>query len=415
MNWDHLVAKAASYLQRLCVDIPNRRTGSPGNRAATDLFAQAVAAFGFKVECPEFDCLDWTHAGADLHVGPEAFEAFVGPYSPGGQFRSRLAVVSNVEELAASDVHNQIVLLRGDIAKEQLMPKNFPFYNPEEHQRIIALLEARPPQAVVSAAARNPEMVGAVYPCPLIEDGDFHIPSAYMSEEEGNRLARHANEEVVLDIRSRRTPATGCNVLARKGADRLRRVVLCAHIDAREGTPGALDNASGVATLLLLAELLQGHDARLGIELVALNGEDHYSAAGQILYLKRNAGKLDEILVAINLDDVGYQQGRAAFSLYGCAEDLASAIRATFSRRADMLEGPPWYQGDHMVFVQNGVPAVAITSEQAMQYLATITHSVRDRPELVDSAKLVHIALALQDLLLNLEHGLAPVHAPRVS
>jgi aminopeptidase YwaD len=80
-----------------------------------------------------------------------------------------------------------------------------------------------------------------------------------------------------------------------------------------------------------------------------------------------------------------------------------------------MLEGPPWYQGDHMVFVQNGVPAVAITSEQAMQYLATITHSVRDRPELVDSAKLVHIALALQDLLLNLEHGLAPVHAPRVS
>jgi hypothetical protein len=30
----------------------------------------------------------------------------------------------------------------------------------------------------------------------------------------------------------------------------------------------------------------------------------------------------------------------------------------------------------------------------------------------VDSAKLVQIALALQDLLLDLEHGLAPVHAP---
>ena len=71
MNWDHLAAKAAAYLQRLCVDIPNRRTGSPGNRAATDLFAQAVAAFGFEVERPEFDCLDWTHAGADLHVGPD--------------------------------------------------------------------------------------------------------------------------------------------------------------------------------------------------------------------------------------------------------------------------------------------------------------------------------------------------------
>ncbi len=399
MNHDHLAIRAAEYLQRLCVDIPNRRTGSPGNRAATDLFARAVATFGFKVECPEFDCLDWTHAGADLSVGPQAFEAFVGPYSPGGQFRSRLAVVSSVEELAASDVRDQILLLRGDIAKEQLMPKNFPFYNPEEHQRIYALLEARQPQAVVSATARNPETVGAVYPCPLIEDGDFDIPSAYMSEEEGNRLAGHVGQEVTLDIRSQRTPAKGCNVVARKGAGARSRVVLCAHIDSREGTPGALDNASGVVTLLLLANLLQDYAARLGIELVALNGEDHYSAAGQILYLKRNQGKLSAILVAINLDDVGYHQGKAAFSLYGCPDALASSIRAAFSRHADMLEGPPWYQGDHMVFVQNGVPAVAITSEQAMQYLATITHSVRDRPELVDAAKLVRLAVALEDLV----------------
>jgi len=415
MNWDHLAAKAASYLQRLCVDIPNRRTGSPGNRAATDLFAQAVAAFGFEVECPQFDCLDWTHAGASLSVGLEPFEVFVGTYSLGGRFRPRLAVVSSVEELAASAVHGAILLLRGDIAKEQLMPKNFPFYNPDEHKRIIALLETRPPQAVASATARNPETVGAVYPCPLIEDGDLDIPSVYMTEEEGNRLAGHAGEEVVLEIRSHRTPATGCNVLARKGADPRRRVVLCAHIDAREGTPGALDNASGVVTLLLLAELLRNHDGRLGIELVALNGEDHYSAAGQILYLKRNAGRLGEILVAFNLDDVGYQQGKAAFSLYGCPDALASSIRAAFSRHADMLEGPPWYQGDHMVFMQNGVPAVAITSEEAMQYLATITHSVRDRPELVDSAKLVHIALAVQDLLLDLEHGLAPGDTPQAA
>ena len=41
------------------------------------------------------------------------------------------------------------------------------------------------------------------------------------------------------------------------GKRRLRRAdVLCAHIDSKLNTPGALDNAAGVVTLLLLAELL---------------------------------------------------------------------------------------------------------------------------------------------------------------
>jgi aminopeptidase YwaD len=64
--------------------------------------------------------------------------------------------------------------------------------------------------------------------------------------------------------------------VARKGhADR--RVVVFAHIDSRIGTPGANDNASGVASLLLLAQLLEDYRGSLCVELVAMNGEDYYS------------------------------------------------------------------------------------------------------------------------------------------
>ena len=99
-----------------------------------------------------------------------------------------------------------------------------------------------------------------------------------------------------------------------------------AHIDAKEDTPGALDNAAGVIVLLLLAELLKDYDGELGIELVPFNGEDHYSAAGEIAYLKANEGKLNEILLNINIDAAGYRQKKNAYSLYECSDELAALI-----------------------------------------------------------------------------------------
>ena len=103
----------------------------------------------------------------------------------------------------------------------------------------------------------------------------------------GVELANHAGEQVSLDIRAQRSPAQGCNVIARKGKGFQKRVVCFAHIDSKQGTPGALDNASGVTILLLLAELLRNYDGDLGIELVALNGEDYYSNPGEMLYLNQ--------------------------------------------------------------------------------------------------------------------------------
>lgn len=35
-------------------------------------------------------------------------------------------------------------------------------------------------------------MMGALYPFPLFEDGDFDIPSVYMTDVEGERLAAYA-------------------------------------------------------------------------------------------------------------------------------------------------------------------------------------------------------------------------------
>ena len=398
-----LTEKGRAYVRRLCQGIPGRRVGSKGNRTATDFFAGVVASFGFETESPAFDCIDWTHGDVHLTVGGAPFEAFVSPYSLGCHLSAPLVVVSTVGELEAAEVSDRIVLLHGSIAREQLMPKGFTFYNPDEHKRIIHLLETLQPRAIIAATSRNPEMVGAIYPFPLIEDGDFDIPSVYMTEEDGNRVAEHAGEVARLDFHADRIPATGVNVIGRKGGDPSRRIVLFAHIDAKDGTPGAIDNATGVAVLLLLAELLVDYAGVLGIEIVAMNGEDYYSAPGEQQYLRTNEGRFGEIILGINLDGVGYHQGDSAYSLYGCPAGIAASIRDVFSASAGVVEGSPWYQGDHGLFLMNQRPALAITSESFTKLWQEIAHTPKDSPEIVDSAKLVEVALALRDLLIALD------------
>lgn len=201
---------------------------------------------------------------------------------------------------------------------------------------------------------------------------------------------------------AQRTPAKGYNITARKGGDPNRRIVIFGHIDAKEDTPGVLDNGTGVAVLFLLGELLADYAGDPVIELIALNGEDHYAAVGEILWIKNNAGRFSEIRLGINIDAAGYIEGETAFSLYACPPEIDQSIRSAFMAYPGMMEGEAWYQSDHSLFIQNQVPALAITSENFMHLTTYITHTPKDSPELVDYDKVVDIALVLRDLVLDL-------------
>ena len=407
MTSAELEKNVTSYLDRLCLEITNRCVGSTGNRQATDFFAEKLMAFGFRTESPQFKCIDWSHGEIQLTVAGELLEAHVSPYSLGCQVKAPLVLASSVAELESIQAKGKILLLKGELTKEQLMPKNFTFYNPEHHQHIVRLLETKKPLAIIAATSRNPELAGGIYPFPLIEDGDFDIPSAYMTEEVGNKLAGHVGELVSLSFDATRTPSTGCNVIARKGSDPNARVVLFAHIDAKIGTPGALDNATGVIVLLLLAELLQDYLGKLTIELVALNGEDYYSAPGEVQYLENNPDNLADVILGINMDGAGYNQGQTAYSMYDCPPEIAAAIERAFPPQKDFIEGEPWYQSDHSLFIMNNRPALAITSEQFMHLSTYITHTEKDHPRLVDPPKLVEITQSLRDLLLDLDEQIS--------
>ncbi len=81
----------------------------------------------------------------------------------------------------------------------------------------VRTIENSGAKALICATGRNAALAGGAYPFPLIEDGDFNVPSVYMTEEEGKRLREFTGKEVILVSRSERIPGNGYNVTGRKG------------------------------------------------------------------------------------------------------------------------------------------------------------------------------------------------------
>lgn len=402
LQFKQLTAQADRYLDTLCSEIPTRMVGTEGNKAATDFYERTLKTFGFQIQKDEFDCLHWINGGAIVRSGDKHYIAHVSPFSTSCDLHKLVVPVSTINELKIAEITDKIVLLFGAIASEQIMPKNFPFYNPDHHKEIISLLEKKQPAAIIAATEKNTDMAGAVYPFPLFEDGDFLIPSVYMKDTDGKRLVTRSGDGVHLKIHSERLPAIGYNIIGRRGDFSDKRIVVFAHIDAKQGTPGALDNATGIVFLLLLAELLQGYTGSPGIELVALNGEDYYSNPGEQLFMQQNAGKFENIVLGINSDGIGYLEGTTSYSLYNCPDELKTTIQDTLEEFETIQEGPQWYQGDHSIFVQNKVAALAFTSTELDSLLSNIVHTDKDKIEKVSPKLICDVAFALSGVLMNM-------------
>ncbi len=404
-GFEDRVNRCRQYLRALCEEITDRSVGSNGNREATGFFWRTAAAFGWDIETQEFAAIDWEEGEAGLAAGGEEFTVRSSPYSPGGEAAAELVGAATTAELEEVEMEGKILLLSGEIAREQLLPKNFVFYNPPGHRKIIALLEAGRPAALVCATGKNPALAGGLYPFPLIEDGDFDIPSVYMTDIEGERLRFHRGKKAVFKSGCRRIPSFGENVIARRGRKEGGRIVVTAHIDSKKGTPGALDNAGGVTVLLLLAELLKDYTGSPAIELTAFNGEDYYSVPGQMCFLEANRERFDEILFNINIDGAGYREGGSAFSFYGLPEEIEKKAREIFKAFDGLGEGKQWPQGDHSIFIQNGCPAIAFSSRWFTEdpEALSIVHTPSDNLGIVDCRKLVEITGALDYFLREMQ------------
>jgi len=147
--------KAEEYLNTLCSVKPNRCTGSTGNHKATDFFAAALEKWDYTIDTTPFPYLDYESGMTSLVCQDRVYKIFVSPFSLGCDVTAELVTVSAVEELESCRCEGKILLMQGAICAEQLMPKNFVFYNPDHHKRVYALLEERQPNLFSKVALRS--------------------------------------------------------------------------------------------------------------------------------------------------------------------------------------------------------------------------------------------------------------------
>ena len=87
----------------------------------------------------------------------------------------------------------------------------------------------------------------------------------------------------------------------------------------------------------------------------------------------------------------------SAFSLFNLPDHMNNTVHEIISQFPGICEGIQWPQGDHSIFLQFGVPAIAVSSKWFTDNIndQDITHTPKDNIEIVDCNKLVEISKAL--------------------
>jgi len=385
-----LVSLVERHLNALCAH-EDRRPGGPGNLAATNYLRTVLTDLGWQVQCDPLDVLKWQSGPATLLADGAELEVHAGYYSRACNAVAPQVAVATADELEAADCAGKVLLVHGELTREQLIPDSFPFLVFPEHQRIFGLLRGKRPAAILAATGSNPGFAGGLCPFPWIEDGTFEIPTAFCHESLLPQLLNAKNAE--LRFTSLLTPTRAWQVSATPDSPKSPHTLFTAHIDTKPFTPGALDNATGVVTLLLLAQLLRGTNAPVRLNFI--NGEDYWDVTGEKLLLRQYEGRWEDVALNVNLDALGARGSRTGYSAFGL--DAAAQTRLEQAvvgcPSAELME--PWYAGDHMVFVQQGRPAIAVTSTNFYDLCEHITHTPRDSVDGVDVHLLTEAAECL--------------------
>lgn len=187
-------------------------------------------------------------------------------------------------------------------------------------------------------------------------------------------------------------------------------LVIGAHYDSVVGSPGANDNASGVAGILEIARLLATKEPARTIRFVAFANEEppffQTDYMGSRVYASRSRRRQEQIVAMLAIETIGYYSDAAGSQGYPfplhffypntanfigfvgnvSSRDLLHRVLNTFRQRTDFpaegIAAPAWVTGiswsDHWSFWEEGYPAVMVTDTALFRY--EHYHTPQDTP-----------------------------------
>ena len=215
-------------------------------------------------------------------------------------------------------------------------------------------------------------------------------------------LSRPGEARVRLGLRASTEAGTSTNVAAViRGGDPASGapvIVLGAHLDSVE-SPGADDNASGLACLLELAKRLAARPPAAEIWLVGFGAEE-VGEIGSGDFVMRWEGPPIDAMFAI--DTVGSGSTTMVYSLHGSPNAAVAAAIGAGSGLGIRVEAGSSEYSDHLPFAMAGIPAAFI-----MRLPEERRHTAGDVPASVDGRALAEttdlVEAAVRKLALDAE------------
>jgi Zn-dependent M28 family amino/carboxypeptidase len=187
-------------------------------------------------------------------------------------------------------------------------------------------------------------------------------------------------------------------VIGRLPGLRPERIVLCAHYDTKEDTPGAWDNASGTAALLTLAGRLSRRGLTTGLEFISFTGEE-YLPLGSLAYADRFQDTFAGLLAAVNMDGVGAWLAANTLAAFSASPEFENAVSGLKDRYPGITRVDPWPSSDHYAFFSRGVPSIALSSSG----LNDTAHTPADTPGGISPIRLGEVIRLVEDIVTALQ------------
>jgi len=145
-----------------------------------------------------------------------------------------------------------------------------------------------------------------------IPSGRFKIPCVSISSTSGHELLMKLIDEgkctIRVSVRAQTVDVDSQNIIGTIEGNRWKdeKILLTAHLDSVISSPGANDNASGLAVLLGIAELMGRERLGRTVRLVAFGSEEPYPyCMGSRFYVQEHDDELEKIKALLNFDQIG--------------------------------------------------------------------------------------------------------------
>jgi Zn-dependent M28 family amino/carboxypeptidase len=209
-------------------------------------------------------------------------------------------------------------------------------------------------------------------------------------------------------------------------------VVIGAHYDSVQGSPGANDNATGVAALLALARACAHAAPSRTLRFVGFTNEEppffQTRQMGSRVYAMRSRERREPIRLMLSLETIGYYSDEPKSQRYPFPFSFFYPSTANFIGFVSNTENAPWVKhlltsfrrhaqfpseggalwewvpgiawSDHWAFWQTGYPAVMVTDTALNRY--PHYHTGADTPDKVLYDRLARVVSGLQGVIAEL-------------